>query len=229
MKKNIKEKYFNDKKQHLSIPLKEIVPEYYSNNLFIKLLFEKRQNIALMYISKINPYILLDIGCGDGSLIRKIKKKNKMIKTFGIDINPNVIKLNSIFKEKIFSKQDLNKLSFKRNSFDTITCLDVLEHIKDLNSALSKIKSVIKENGFLITSEPTENLLYKSLRFIYKGTFSQESGPTAGAHYWNANQIDKFIRLHGFKRIHNKKIPISFPFLTLFHVNLYKKIKKVNK
>ena len=219
----MKKKIINED-QHTKIPLKEIVPEYSSGNPLIRWLFNKRQQIASYYIYKIKPNKLLDLGCGDGSFIRRIKNKFPNIKTFGVDINPNVIQLNKIFKEKIFSKQDISNLSFKKNSFDVVVCLDVLEHIKNLDVALSKIKRILINGGYLITSEPSENLLYKGLRFLYKGTYSEKGGPGAGAHYSNAKEIDKVIKNSGFKKLDNKKIPLSFPLVDLFHINLYVKL-----
>jgi len=224
MEKIKKENFLNDEKQHINIDLEDIVPEYYSNNFIIKWLFNKRQKIVLKYISKIKPNLLLDVGCGDGSLIKKIENVSPKIKSFGIDINKNVVKLNKSFNKKIFSRQDLRSLSFKNNNFDVVVCLDVLEHIKDLENALIEIKRVLKKNCYLITSEPTENLLYKILRFLYKGTYSQEKGPTAGAHYWNAKEVDRKIRSFGFTRISNHRIPLSLPLFDLFHINLYKKL-----
>ena len=98
--------------------------------------------------------------------------------------------------------------------------------MKDLENALTEIKRVLDKKGYLITSEPTENLLYKTLRFLYKGTYSKEKGPTAGAHYWNAKDIDKKIRSFGFTRISNHRIPLPLPLCDLFHINLYKKLIK---
>lgn len=212
-----------DKNQLTKIPLDKIVPEYKSINPYIRWLFNKRQKIASYYIYKIKPDTLLDGGCGDGSFIYKIKNRFPRIKTFGIDINPGITKLNSIFKEKIFSQQDLLNLSFKKNSFDVIVCLDVLEHIKNIDLALSEIKRILKNKGYLITSEPTENFLYKFFRFLYKGTYSEKKGPGAGAHYSNAKQIDNLIKVAGFKMILSRKIPLAISYFDLFHINLYMK------
>ena len=109
-------------------------------------------------------------------------------------------------------------------SFDTIVCLDVLEHIKDVESILVELRRILKDNGYLISSEPVESVLYKLLRFITKGTYSQETGPGAGVHYYNAREIDEKIRKMGFIKIASKKIPFYFPF-DLFHINLYQKIE----
>lgn len=214
-------KNFMDKNQKLNIPLKEIVPQYKSKNLFVKWLFNKRLEVASSYITKINPNKVLDLGCGDGTFIKKIKKKFPEIEVCGVDPNPNVIILNNIFKEKIFRRGNIFSLSLHKNNFDVIVCLDVLEHIKDLFKGIEYIKGFIKKNGYLIISEPTENFFYKSLRFLHKGTYSQEKGPEAGPHYWNAKEVDKIIRLNGFKRLQNIKIPVTLSSFDLFHINLY--------
>ena len=76
--------------------------------------------------------------------------------------------------------------------FDEIFALDCLEHIDKLEFELNQIKRVLKNNGSLIISGPTENILYKLGRFIMKGTWNEvyEDGEK---HSWNIFQIKKKI------------------------------------
>ncbi len=213
-----------DTGQKYTIKLHEIVPEYHSKNFFVRWLFIKRLTLALCYLKDINPAALIDIGCGDGYLIRLLNTNKIGIKEmWGIDLNPQVIQLNSEVQNCTFSQQSIFRTDFSDQKFDIAVGLDVLEHLKDIETALCEIRRILTPHGYLITSEPVESVLYKSLRFLLKGTYSQESGPGAGKHYFNARQIDQIITHSGFQKRDSKKIPLPRPF-DLFHINLYQKI-----
>ena len=45
-------------------------------------------------------------------------------------------------------------IPFKKESFDTVLCTEVLEHVRDLQSTLTEIKQVLKKGGYLYISLP---------------------------------------------------------------------------
>jgi SAM-dependent methyltransferase len=63
------------------------------------------------------------------------------------------------------------------NSFDLIIALDVLEHVQDLPKTLNELLALLKPNGQLIVSGPTENILYQLGRRIagpeYSGAYHE--------------------------------------------------------
>jgi 2-polyprenyl-3-methyl-5-hydroxy-6-metoxy-1,4-benzoquinol methylase len=97
----------------------------------------------------------------------------------------------------------LIELPFNKE-FDVVTCLDVLEHFEKVEDILTSIKKTIKDKGNLIVSGPVESFWYKLGRLITKGSFSQETGPGAGKHYYNIIQLNKIIQNY-FKLIETKK------------------------
>jgi 2-polyprenyl-3-methyl-5-hydroxy-6-metoxy-1,4-benzoquinol methylase len=207
-----------DKKQNYHIKHREIVPEYYSSNKYIKRLFFDRFRIALSYLKKTNAKRVLDAGCGDGLFTNAIKRVESVADITGVDLNVHTEQLNDKYEGIKFIRSSLTDLSF-RKKFDAITCLAVLEHFKNVEEILKILKSNLKEDGYFIVSGPVEDFWYKLGRLITKGTFSQETGPGAGTHYYNIIQLDKIIQRH-FKLIKTKKI--KFLFIHLFSVNLYK-------
>lgn len=206
--------------------LREIVPEYYSRNIFVRKLFLKRLELAInlaLPILKLNQKInIIDLGCGDGSFLKLLEENFKNINTFGIDILPEVLKIKEFLRAEI-KISDLRRSGFPNNFFDIIFCLDTLEHFEDLEPAIREIKRILKNNGLMVISVPTENLFYKLGRLLIKGTLSMKKGPAAGSHFQNARAIIKFICTNGFEIV--KKIPFPpLPFFELFYLVSFKRV-----
>jgi len=213
-----------DEKQNFDIDLMQIIPEYYSNNKIVRDLFLTRLKYAIDYCKQIGTKKLLDAGCGDGLLFMNINKNNNVVEEMiGIDMNEYVEELNRTYPFAQFLKRDITKMLFCDNYFDTVTCLDVLEHFEDIRNPIKEIRRVLKKDRYLIVSGPVESFFYKLGRFIIKGKFSGETGPGAGKHYHNIKQIDKLLTTElGFVRIEQRKIRVFC--VNLFDVNLYKKL-----
>lgn len=208
-------KFIDEKNQ----PLETIVPEYNSKNIIIRWLFLKRINYAFNQLNKNKKNIcILDAGCGDGILIKKLSKHN-FSNLYGIDFNENVESLK-IDNANIICG-DLNKTIYEDNQFDIIFILDTLEHIKDVSKVIVELHRILKEDGIIITSLPTENIFYKLGRLILKGTTKMDEGPGTGIHYHTANELDKYIS-DKFSKIKTKFIPF-FPPFNLFNMINYKK------
>ncbi len=210
-----------DTKQKLDIPLSMIVPEYQSKNPVVRWLFASRLRVALEYVRATSAQVIADIGCGDGSFIKCIQAAHLPYQElYGLDLNPAVLDLARTIPGVTFRVEHLEQTHLADSSIDAIVCLDTLEHMQDLRAPLLEFVRVVRPGGYLITSEPVESVLYKSLRFLLKGTYSQESGPGAGVHYHNARQIDAIVRKEGFRRLARRQVPLLWPF-DLFHIALY--------
>lgn len=103
---------------------------------------------------------LLDMGCGVGYFIEVVEHSGKYFwKATGLELNKDLIlRAKSDIRLKI-TRGSFFKLPFKKNSFDCITCFDVLEHDHDLKSNVDKIIAVVKKNGIIVIQVPN----YKSL------------------------------------------------------------------
>lgn len=200
--------------------MKRIVPEYYSKNFFVKKLFFERLQLAIRLAK---PKLLsnkvlnvTDLGCGDGFLLKSLEKKFNNIKTFGIDIVPSVLELRKFLRAEI-KVADIRNTGFPNEFFDIIFCLDVLEHFENLEQPVREIKKIIKPNGLLIISLPTESFFYKIGRLFTKGTMSQQKGPCSSPHFHNAKTIENFLLSNNFRMTKKLLLP-SIPFLTLFNI-----------
>lgn len=112
----------------------------------------RKLKIILDLVNKINPEIILDIGCGGGVFVRELKEKFKI---FGCDISLDL--LLSIPKDNLknnFLASRVEKLSFKKKTADLIICSELLEHLQELELSLKEIQRVLKKNGYLIITVP---------------------------------------------------------------------------
>ncbi len=94
---------------------------------------------------------VIDIGCGNGFLLKKIRDKNKKIKLNGteIAITPKLkrnLKINNI---KLYQKsiEDIDKIKTK---FDTVICSHVLEHVLDIDKAYSNLKKICRKKLIIV-------------------------------------------------------------------------------
>ena len=100
--------------------------------------------------------VILDIGCGSYPLFLINSNFNQK---YGIDqaINNTEIKgLNLIIRR--FNISIDSKLPFKKNYFDVITMLAVIEHLdnEQISWILKECYSVLKKNGVLIITTPAK-------------------------------------------------------------------------
>lgn len=103
-----------------------------------------------------------EIGIGDGYLLRLLSRFG--LKSTGVDISNYLIKkFQVIFQEENLKinllKHDISIPLDYENTFDAIFCLDILEHVKDLEKAIENIKKILKNGGILVATLPwKENL-----------------------------------------------------------------------
>jgi len=201
----------------------KIVPEYDSKNPLIKRLFFARLKKALdlSMLSDAKESNVADFGCGDCIFLKFLEEKYKNIKTYGIDILPQVLG-NKNFLRAQLKISDLNDTRFENNFFDAIFCLDTLEHFENLSGPIGEIKRTLKPGGKLVVSLPTENFAYKLGRFLLKGTFSSKKGPSSSPHFHNAKQLKRAILDNNFVAKSSKKIYPILP-LTFFEIVLFEK------
>ena len=110
---------------------------------------------------------VLDIGCGGGLISELLAKTNAQVT--GIDEN-----IYNIKQAKEHAKINLLKIDYKNQSldlffkknkkkFDLILCLEVLEHVDNVEKTIEKISKLMNPDGTLILSTINRNL--KSLIF----------------------------------------------------------------
>lgn len=112
---------------------------------------EHGKNVSkfLQTVSFDKAFTFLDVGCGNGWVVRKIAKEEKCKKSIGIDKSKKMIleaiKKTSIGKEK-FIHTDIETWKY-RGKFDFIFSMESLYYADSIEIALEKIYKMLKPGG----------------------------------------------------------------------------------
>lgn len=104
----------------------------------------------------------LDIGAGKGGFTKQIKDACNL-NTFACDFHSDRFEPKDILIEKVNVCKD--KLPYQDNSFDLITCVEVIEHLDSYDHLIEEAKRVLKDDGLLILTTP--NILNMNSRVSY--------------------------------------------------------------
>jgi len=147
---------------------------------------------------------ILDIGCGDGSIFHYIKDKFRRL--YGAEIAEEAA--CSARKQGITTfLMDLNQsLSYKDNTFDAVSCMEVVEHLLDPCLLLSEIYRVLRPDGQLVLTTPNIRYFRTLYTLIFKGIFPHTTTDTfvwggGHLHYFTRRDINTLLNKAGFKKI----------------------------
>lgn len=110
-----------------------------------------------------DKFKVLDIGCGDGSFLKLLRKKFPNALLFGIDTNPDVLPdRNSGIDAR---SCELNEFVKRKEEFDFVTVFHCLEHVDNILNFLYDLKRVVKSRGDCFISVPASPMYFESIYF----------------------------------------------------------------
>lgn len=106
---------------------------------------------------------ILEVGCGIGNFTNALTSFGRI---FAMDIDKNYInKTKLLLSEGQVGLGDIErgKYFFGSQTFDSIVCLNVLEHIENDERALTNLLKLLKPGGTLIVLIPAHPFLYGAI------------------------------------------------------------------
>lgn len=148
---------------------------------------------------------ILDVGAGEGVLVEKYRGQGRNI--IGVDAN---------YESLAVKKAALESLPFQDETFDSILCLDVLEHLDLLaqGPALREMRRCLARDGSLLLTVPNLAHLHSRMRFILGGRLTRTSALERHPGDRPASEYLQLLRDSGFRVIRRQGIfptaPIVF-------------------
>lgn len=133
----------------------------------IKLRVEQRTSQALSLLKNVNPGRLLDVGCGEGFVIKHFSALNWEVS--GIDFSVAGVEqfhpecLQFIQQGDVFSL--LNGKISLAEKYDLVWLGNVLEHVLDPIALLVSLRNLVAEGGLLVVTVPNDGNLYHETLF----------------------------------------------------------------
>lgn len=130
----------------------------------------------------------IDVGCGFGGCCIEAARRGAI--ATGIDINPWFLNLaeenaRSLSLQSVrFTQGNIEdtELMYSLGQFDLITCLDVLEHVKDIRQSLETISRMMAAGGLALLGVPNGRSLQGVLQDPHLGLFGISLLETPMAH-----------------------------------------------
>ena len=114
---------------------------------------QKFKDMLLSIITLKENSNVLDVACGNGSLLAALNKKTK-INGYGIDIAEKMIE-NAITKNPgmEFHAADCESIPFQNETMDIITVCATYHHFPDVAAFAAEAKRLLKPNGMLYIAD----------------------------------------------------------------------------
>jgi 2-polyprenyl-6-hydroxyphenyl methylase / 3-demethylubiquinone-9 3-methyltransferase len=164
---------------------------------------------------------VLDVGCGGGILTEEFARAGFQVT--GIDPAPESIETarahaRTMGLDITYQTASGEHLPFGANTFDIVTCCDVLEHVDDLERVMSEIARVTRPDGlfFYDTINRTRRSKFAIIKVMQDWTSTAFAEPNS--HVWEKfitpRELERLLHRHGFmprvmKGISTRRNPIA--------------------
>ncbi len=164
---------------------------------------------------------ILDLGCGDGRILRALRSRMPDSMLYGIDISePNVQMLSTQGFDVSMADVSLEKLPYEDDFFDLCLMFDTIEHLYDPDHSLKEVKRVLRQSGTFLIKTPNlgfwinrlllavgiqplhtevsrERVLGRRFKFLGQG-----SQPVGHINIYTLPALLDILNLYGFRMTH---------------------------
>ena len=146
---------------------------------------------------------VLDIGCATGYFAKKLQEKKCQV--WGVDTNKKAATAARKYCQEVIigDVENMGSRPVKKNFFDYILFLDILEHLKNPLNVLSSFLKQAKKEGIIIISVPNIAHISIRLRLLF-GHFDYEKMGIMDEfhlHFFTKKTLLKLINQAGLKII----------------------------
>ncbi|MCJ7547053.1 MAG: class I SAM-dependent methyltransferase [Deltaproteobacteria bacterium] len=113
----------------------------------------------IAHLAKARAGVAVDLGSGPGSLVRELAARFPQLVVIGLDISFSMTKLareraaTDKMKNVAFVVADVHHLPFQTRSMQVIVSHGAMHHWRELARALTEVKQVLADKGFVYLSD----------------------------------------------------------------------------
>ncbi|GAC44154.1 bifunctional glycosyltransferase family 2 protein/class I SAM-dependent methyltransferase [Paenibacillus popilliae] len=157
------------------------------------------------------PFRILEVGCGCGASLLKLKNEYPLVELYGIELNESAACMAALIANVESGNIETIELTYPEQFFDYIILGDVLEHLYDPWKVLTDISRCLKEEGNVLASIP--NVMHFSLiRNLLNGYWTyRDSGLLDRTHvrFFTFYEICKLFKEAGFESVACKLVVLT--------------------
>lgn len=169
----------NYKKHKTTNPLQK----FFINNFY---------KVLLDDLKELKPKSILDVGCGEGFTLERLRNRKIGDKLEGVDFLDAAIELGKKEHPNItLKKASIYALPYRDNSFDTVLCSEVLEHLEFPEKALEELVRV--SSKYVVLSVPNEPI-FRIANFLRGKNLSRWGNDIEHVNHWTTGQFEEFLR-----------------------------------
>ncbi|HEY1540336.1 MAG TPA: class I SAM-dependent methyltransferase [Solirubrobacteraceae bacterium] len=102
---------------------------------------------------------LLDAGCGSGRTLDELRHYGSVS---GVDVSPDAVHCAHARGHHDVHLARIEQLAFADETFDVVTCMDVIEHTPDDCRTLEELRRVTRPGGTIVLTVPAHPLLWST-------------------------------------------------------------------
>lgn len=176
-----------------------------TSNPLQKMLITNFYNTFFTMVKPLSVQNILDTGCGEGFTLQKLHEKRIGKHLEGIDFSEQAIAIGKKqFPSLALKTGSIYKLPYKPNTFDLVTCMEVLEHLENPEKGLQEIIRVSRR--YVLFSVPHEPFFMLS-NFVRGKYFTRFGNHPEHIQHWHALSFSSLLRSHNIT-----PIKTSYPF-----------------
>jgi 2-polyprenyl-3-methyl-5-hydroxy-6-metoxy-1,4-benzoquinol methylase len=132
--------------------------DYYYRSLTARI-YRARLRLAVDLLGDGHLGSVLEVGYGSGIFLPELERRAERVS--GIDIHHDSARvqemLSALGLAADLRESSLFEMPFENDTFDVLVCLSVLEHITELEAALSEFHRVIRPGAIAVLGFPVRN------------------------------------------------------------------------
>lgn len=160
---------------------------------------------------------ILDVGCNKGYLSVKFRENGCYVVGIETDLESAGIAKNSCNEIIIGDVDQIDKLSYPDDYFDAMVFADILEHLKNPEEVLLRLKRYLNPAGLVIASSPNIARMDIRLRLLFGKFDYEETGILDRTHlrFFALSTAKKIFQDTGYKVLYTDYTGAVYNFLRI--------------